>query len=198
VEQRFQFDEAYVARLRDGDATTEQHFTSYFDPLLRILFRARQLPSDRIDDLVQDTFIRVIGALRKQGGVRQPERFGAFVNSVAKNILHEFYRASRRSDPLEDSHFEIPDTTVDLDGMLITKQTKRLVAEVLEAMPERDRNLLKALFLEEKDKDEVCRSFGLDRDYLRVCVLRAKAKFRVLLEKQSGWVPFEAPAGERR
>jgi RNA polymerase sigma-70 factor (ECF subfamily) len=197
VNQFFQFDGAYVTRLHDGDPSTEEHFTTYFDPLLRIMLRARYIPADQIDDLVQDTLIRVIAAVRKEG-IRQPERFGAFVNAIAKNVLYEFYRSGRRTEPLEDSHYEIPDKAVDLDGMLITQQTKRLVADVLESLPARDRDLLKALFLEEKDKDEVCRRFGLDRDYLRVCLLRAKAKFRASLKKHQVKVAAERPVKEAR
>jgi RNA polymerase sigma-70 factor (ECF subfamily) len=37
--------------------------------------------------------------------------------------------------------------------------------------------------LEEKDKDEVCEQFGVDRDYFRVLLHRAKDKFRVLYQK---------------
>jgi RNA polymerase sigma-70 factor, ECF subfamily len=198
VEQFFQFDAAYVSRLREGDPSTEEHFTGYFDPLLRIMLRTRFIPPDRIDDLVQDTFIRVIAALRKEDGVRQPERFGAFVNSIAKNVLYEFYRSGRRTEPLEETHMKIADKAVDLDGMLITQQTKKLVADVLTSMPARDRDLLKALFLEEKEKEEVCQTFGIDRDYLRVCLLRAKVRFRVLLEKHQGRVSRETPVKDIR
>ena len=34
------------------------------------------------------------------------------------------------------------------------------------------------VFLEERDKDEICRSFSVERNYLRVLVHRAKEKFR--------------------
>ncbi len=50
-------------------------------------------------------------------------------------------------------------------------------------MPTRDRELLRAIFLQEKEKDEVCAQFGVDREYLRVLLHRAKDKFRVLYEK---------------
>jgi RNA polymerase sigma-70 factor (ECF subfamily) len=193
----FSFDQAYVERLRDGDFATQQHFVRYFQPLLRIMMRARMIPADRIDDLTQDTFIRVVSALRKEGGIRQPERFGAFVNSVCKNVLHEYYRSLRNTDPLEDSHFEIPDKAIDLEGMLVTQQLREQVHKVLAEMPARDRDLLRAIFLEEKDKDEICNAFGVDRDYLRVCVHRAKEKFRSLFEKgQQAPVPGVSVAGE--
>ncbi len=50
-------------------------------------------------------------------------------------------------------------------------------------LSEKDRQLLRAIFLEEKEKDQVCREFGVDRDYLRVLLHRAKNNFRVFYEK---------------
>jgi len=179
----FAFDKAYVERLRDGDPPTEHHFVAYFEHLLRIKLRARMLTNDKVEDLRQETFIRVIAALRREGGVRQPERFGAFVNSICNNVLLEYYRTSARNQPMEDSHLEIPDKVLDLEGMLVTKQSSERVRRILEVMPRRDRDLLRAIFLEEKDKDVVCREFGVDRDYLRVLLHRAKDKFKVLYEK---------------
>lgn len=185
----FSFDKEYVERLREGDPPTEQHFVSYFNQLLRIKLRARMLAAEIVDDLRQETFIRVINAVRTSGGVRQPERFGAFVNSICNNVLLEFYRSSSRSKPLEDSHLEIPDKVLDLEGMLVSKQSKERVRQVLEELPGRDRDLLRAFFLDEKDKDEVCQQFGVDRDYLRVLLHRAKDRFKLLYQKELNVIP---------
>ena len=179
----FAFDKGYVERLRDGDGPTEHHFVAYFEQLLRIKLRARTLTSDKVEDLRQETFIRVIAALRREGGVRQPERFGAFVNSICNNVLLEHYRSSARNQPMEDVHFEIPDKVLDLEGMLVTKQAAERVRQILQEMPQRDRDVLRAMFLEDKEKDEICREFGVDRDYLRVLLHRAKDKFKALYEK---------------
>jgi RNA polymerase sigma-70 factor, ECF subfamily len=179
----FTFDKAYVERLREGDPSTEQHFVAYFEQLLRIKLRSRLLPSDKVEDLRQETFIRVIANLRKDGGIRQPERFGAFVNSICNHVLQEFYRSSAKNHPMEDAHMEIPDKVLDLEGMLVTKQSAEQVRRILDAMSKRDRELLRAIFLEEKEKDTVCRELGVDREYLRVLVHRAKDKFKALYEK---------------
>jgi RNA polymerase sigma-70 factor (ECF subfamily) len=179
----FTFDKAYVERLREGDSSTEQHFVAYFNQLLRIKLRSRTLTSDRVDDLQQETYIRVIAALRKDGGIRQPERFGAFVNSICNNVLLEYYRSSARNQPMEDAHMDIPDKVLDLEGMLITKQSAEHVRRILDGMPKRDRELLRAIFLEEKEKDTVCQELGVDREYLRVLMHRAKDKFKALYEK---------------
>jgi RNA polymerase sigma-70 factor (ECF subfamily) len=178
----FSFDKAYVERLRDGDPSTEEHFVAYFEQLLRIKLRSRMLTSEKVEDLRQETFIRVIAIVRRDG-VRQPERFGAFVNSICNNVLLEHYRSSAKNQPLEDAHMEIPDKILDLDGMLVTKESAVRVRRILDGMPKRDRDLLRAVFLEEKDKDSVCRELGVDREYLRVLVHRAKDKFKALYEK---------------
>ena len=179
----FTFDKAYVERLRAGDPSTEQHFVAYFEQLLRIKLRSRTLTSDKVEDLQQETFIRVIAAVRRDGGVRQPERFGAFVNSICNNVLLEYYRSSAKNQPMEEAHMEMPDKVLDLEGMLVTKQSAEQVRHILNGMPKRDRELLRAIFLEEKEKDSVCRELGVDREYLRVLVHRAKDKFRALYEK---------------
>jgi len=178
----FTFDKAYVQLLRQGDPVTEQHFVAYFEQLLRIKLRSRMLTTDKVEDLRQETFIRVIAAVRKDG-VRQPERFGAFVNSICNNVLLEYYRSSATNHSIEDSHLEIPDKVLDLEAMLVTKQSSERVRRILDEMPWRDRDLLRAIFLEEKEKDAICRQFGVDRDYLRVLLHRAKDKFKVLYEK---------------
>jgi RNA polymerase sigma-70 factor, ECF subfamily len=180
----FTFDGEYVERLRQGDPLTEQHFVVYFGQLLRIKLRSRWLTSDVVEDLSQETFIRVIATVRKDGGIRQPERFGAFVNSICNNVLQEHYRSSgKNQQPMEDAHMDIPDKVLDLEGMLATKQSAEQVRRILGAMPKRDRDLLRAIFLEDKEKDTICREFGVDREYLRVLVYRAKDKFKALYEK---------------
>ena len=189
----FTFDNAYVERLREGDPSTEQHFVAYFGQLLHIKLRSRPLTSDKVDDLRQETFIRVIAALRREGGVRQPERFGAFVNSICNNVLLEYYRSSAKNQPMEDAHMDIPDKVLNLEGMLVTKESAEHVRRILDGMPKRDRDLLRAIFLEEKEKDVVCREMGVDREYLRVLVYRAKDKFKALYEKGQMGIVQRAP-----
>jgi RNA polymerase sigma-70 factor (ECF subfamily) len=149
----YTFDKPYVDRLRDGEPSTEQHFVTYFGEILGIMLRARFLPPERVDDIRQETLTRVIAILRRDGGVRQPERFGAFVNSICKNVLRENARDWHRTQTLQQDHLEIPDKVIDLERALISEETKKQVREILDDMKKRDRELLGAIFLQEKDKD---------------------------------------------
>jgi RNA polymerase sigma-70 factor, ECF subfamily len=175
----FAFDKDYVERLRIGDPSTEAHFVAYFNQLLRILLRARLLPPDKVEDVTQETFRRVLVAVRSEGAIRQPERFGAFVNSICKNALHERERVGKRNEPLDDAHYDLPDHAPDAHSTLVTQESREQVRQILAAMPAKDRDLLRELFFLEKDKDQICRERGVDRQYLRVLLHRAKTRFRV-------------------
>ena len=195
----FAFNKDYVEQLRNGNPATERHFSVYFEKLLQIKLRARGIGSDKVDDLKQDTFIRVIASVRKEGGVRQPERFGAFVNSTCNNVLLEYYRSLGKNQQMDDTHEEIPDKMTNLEGMMVSKQCSEQVRNILLGLPARDRELLRAVFLEEKDKDTVCRDFGVDRNYLRVLLHRAKDKFKAVYEKeQFGSLPQRTGFGNSR
>jgi RNA polymerase sigma-70 factor (ECF subfamily) len=182
----FDFNESYLERLRDRDFPTEQHFFKYFSELLLIKLRSRVRSTQAVEDIQQETFLRVLKTLRAEAGIRSAERFGAFVNSVCNNVLLEFYRSSGRSDQLDENASDPPDRTIDLDGMLATNQTREQVKKVLDQLAEKDRRLLRAFFLEEQDKDEICREFGVDRDYLRVLLHRAKQNFKAYYVGQPG------------
>lgn len=194
----FQFDKAYVDRLREGDPQTEQHFVSYFRQILNIMLRARYLSPERVDDVRQETLARVIATLRREGGIRQPERFGAFVNSVCKNVLRENARDWQRTQPIQPDQLEVPDKIVNLEDALITQETKEKVREILNEMKQRDRDLLRAIFLEEKGKDEICKEFGVDREYLRVLLHRAKERFRSTFRQGLGGLPRRTAPGAIR
>jgi RNA polymerase sigma-70 factor (ECF subfamily) len=182
----FDFNDGYLERLRGRDFPTEQHFFKYFSELLQIKLRTRVRSAQAVEDIQQETFLRVLKTLRAEAGIRSADRFGAFVNSVCNNVLLEYYRSSGRSDQLDENWSDPPDRTIDLDGALATRETREHVRKVLDQLPEKDRRLLRDVFLEEKSKDEVCREFGVDRDYLRVLLHRAKQSFKAYYLDQPG------------
>ena len=180
------FDDAYVERLRAGDFRTQEHFGAYFSALIHVKLRSRLQSREAIEDVRQETFTRFYVALR-EGKLLHPERLGSFVNSVCNNVLLEHYRTNARASSLDDDdQKELPSPAMNLVDVLVAKETEKKVREILEQLPERDRRLLRDVFLEERDKDEVCRDFGVDREYLRVLLHRAKQSFKSLYKKNMG------------
>ena len=179
------FDASYVSKLRAGDAPTEQHFIAYFSELMLLKLRPRLRMPEQIEDVKQETFSRTLSLIRSEGGLRHAERLGPLVNSICNNVLMEQYRVSNRAETLEDEVAErLVEATPDALSKVISEDTRNLVRNVLASMNERDRSLLRAVFLEERDKDEVCTELGVDRDYLRVLLHRAKGSFRTVYSKR--------------
>ncbi len=173
------FDEPYVERLRAGDPRTQEHFVAYFSELIQLKVRARLRTVQAMEDVKQETFARVLTKLRTPNGIRSPERLGSFVNSICNNVLLEQYRENHRTISIEnESDQDFPDHDTDVEREVADREMEQKVREILDEMPERDRRILRAIFLEERDKDEVCREFGVARDYLRVLLHRAKKVFK--------------------
>lgn len=194
--QLHSFDAGYVESLCQGDRQTQEHFVEYFSALLRVKLRSRLQSRHAIDDVCQETFARVFAVLRRDGGLKEPERLGAFVNSVCNNVLFETYRVSCRVESLDDEGRPEPLAAgPDALAIVVARQIKEKVREILLDLPPRDRFLLKAVFLEQRDREEVCREFGVDREYLRVLLHRAKQEFKSeYMKRFGGPVPLDAGA----
>jgi RNA polymerase sigma-70 factor, ECF subfamily len=182
------FDSAYVERLRAGDRATEDHFIAYFGELIDLKLRSRLASRQAIEDVKQETFARCLQLLRSAGGVRNAERLGPLVNSICNHVLSEHFRTNSRTEALDDQPADRfiahePDALT----RVITDDTRRMVRQVLEKLPKRDQTILRAVFLEEREKDDLCREIGVTRDYIRVLLHRAKQSFReVYMERTAG------------
>ena len=176
--QLYSFDDDYVRRLREGDRWTEEHFLRYFNELLLIKLRSRLPSMSAVDDVRQEVFVRVFRTLRSLEGIRDGRKLGSFVNSVCNNVLSESFRSREGRESAIGEQSDVADDALSAEEALVTGETKTQVLRVLDQLDSRDAKLLRSVFLEERDKDEICREYGVDRDYLRVLLHRAKEKFR--------------------
>jgi RNA polymerase sigma-70 factor (ECF subfamily) len=180
------FDQAYLDRLRAGDPSTQEHFCAYFSQLIQIKLRPRLKSPEAIEDIRQETFARFFRNLR-DGKILQPESLGSFVNSTCNNVLREHYRGGGRDSSLDDEEQpDFPAKGPSPLGILSAKEIEQNVRVVLDQLSERDRRLLREIFFEERDKDEVCRDFGVSRDYLRLLLHRAKQSFKSTYMRNRG------------
>lgn len=175
---RHAFDEDYVRRLTAGDPETEEHFTRYFGDLLTLKLRGRLRSAALIEDARQETFVRVLSTLRRKGGLATAESLGAFVNSVCNNVLFEAYRSESRLIALPPDAPEPADASPSVESRLATQDERDRVRRVIADLPEKDKDLLRWLFFEDRDKDDICRELKIDRQYLRVLLHRTKRRFK--------------------
>ncbi len=179
--ERQSFDQQYLDRLAQGESETCVHFAQYFTKLLVMKLRAKFNSPCQAEDAAQETLLRVLKHLRDKGGIEFPERLGAFVHSVCDHVVLEFYRAGNRFQQIPENAPEPVSQAINAEFNCITDERKALIAKSLGQLRETDRVIIEKVFLLEQDKDEICRDLGIDRNYLRVQVHRALARFRSIL-----------------
>lgn len=127
-----------------------------------------------VEDVVQETLTRFVSAL-KDNKIHNPASTGAFLSGVCNNVILEYRRRLWRENPPET---ETPAPTPLMPPEADALELRDAVSEALRQMSDRDSELLRAFFLQEKDKDEICRSTGLSDTQFRVALFRAKDRFR--------------------
>jgi RNA polymerase sigma factor (sigma-70 family) len=173
------FDEDYLRRLRKGDSQVEQHFASYFGELIHLKLRRRVRSPQLAEDIRQETILRVLRTIREKNGLADARKLGAFVSGVCHYVTVELSRSEGRYDTSDRDFDEQVDAAQgNLDARLISEERCKQVRKILAKLEDRDRKLLRAVFLEELGSSEVCRRFQVEPDYLRVLVFRAKARFK--------------------
>lgn len=151
--------------------------------MIRLSLRYRLRSWELIEDIRQETFLRVLNFVRSERSLDRPERLGAYVHSVCINVMMELLRASTRHPPIPEDALHLADRRANPEGGVVTRERKEMVRTVLDGLSEKDRRILRAVFLEEMEKSEICDRFQVDRDYLRVLVHRAKNRFREAFDK---------------
>lgn len=127
-----------------------------------------------VDDLVQESLTRFIRAGQRHQ-IRNTEEFGAFLNGVCRNVILEYRRRVRR-EPNSDQEDVIPERGVRPDAEIL--ELRDAIDNCLAELADRDRAILRSLYLDGKDKDEICKEWNMTDAQFRVVLFRAKERFR--------------------
>jgi len=177
--ETYAFDQPYVERLAASDAETTSHFVHYFHKILVCKLRAKM--NNQAEDIAQETLYRVLVYVKKNGGIEHPERLGAFVRAVSDHVVQECYRQGSRFQQVPENTPEPVELALDAEKNCITRERKEMLRKALHQLKKSDQILLEKVFLQEQDKDAICAELKIDRNYLRVQVHRALARFRKIL-----------------
>lgn len=127
-----------------------------------------------VDDLVQESLARFFRA-EQRNQIRNTEEFGAFLNGVCRNVILEYRRRVRR-EPSIDPDMPIPDAGVRPEAEIL--EMRDSIEHGLNELAERDRLILRALYLDGREKEDICRQWGMSDAQFRVVLFRAKERFR--------------------
>lgn len=180
------FDEAYLGALRARDPNAEASLISYFSRPVQVKLRARLRSPELVQDASQETFLRVLTYFRSGKTLESPGSLPGFVYVTCNNVALELLRAHTRQDQYPERLQEPMALGADPERQMVTEERKVLVRRLLAELSDKDRTLIKRVFLDEEDKDTVCREFDVNRNYLRVLLHRARVRFKVVVSRDAG------------
>ena len=80
------------------------------------------------------------------------------------------------------------------EGLAAVREQQELVRTLLQELSEQDRLVLRRVLLEEEDKDLVCSELGVNRNYLRLLLHRARLRLREVVQRSGVEIRNEAMA----
>jgi RNA polymerase sigma-70 factor (ECF subfamily) len=140
-----------------------------------------------VEDVVQESLTRFLQALQDKK-IRNPESAGAFLSGICNHVIQEYRRRQWR-EPLIDPDSPPPElsTAPEADSV----ELRQAISIAMTQLSERDRDILRAFYLEEKNKEEICLAMGLSDGQFRVALFRAKARFRTIYHQMVKQKPPE-------
>ncbi|MFD7445044.1 sigma-70 family RNA polymerase sigma factor [Streptomyces sp. NPDC059909] len=175
---------AMIMAAQAGDQHAQDRLVAAYLPLVyNIVGRALNGHAD-VDDVVQETMLRVLGGL---DGLRSPDSFRSWLVAITMNQIRGHWRERRSGaisvgGDLEDA-YEVVDPGADFVDLTITRLglsgQRRETAEATRWLDEDDRALLSLWWLEaagELSRAEVAAALELTPQHTAVRVQRMKAQ----------------------
>jgi len=154
---------------------------------LKRFFAARVRNPFDADDLVQEVFQKTLVHFKT---IKGPEKFRAWLFSVARNTLVDHYRRSARY--VND---ELSSLAKDLEeSREVEEELSKCIRPFLKQLPDEYRQVLEAVELQDKPQKQLARDLGLSYSALKSRVQRGREMLRDLF-RQCCQYQFDARGG---
>ena len=172
-------DAAMVRRAQRGDHTAFTELVRAHHARLIAATRALVRDADAAEDISQDAFV---DAYRQLPSLKRPESFCAWLFGIARHKALNHLRAAKREVPSPVVEPPADDPPGD----------RLALREKLDRLPERDREILAARYLQDLSYAEIAETLGLTVNAVRVRCWRARQALRELLSGSDSVVEAEA------
>jgi RNA polymerase sigma-70 factor (ECF subfamily) len=180
-------DQAFVARVRMGDADAfralvERHSRALFG----LAYRMTGNESDA-EDVVQDSFLR---AYRQLGHFDERASFGSWVYRIAVNCSLDLVRARKRrselaqpaGDDREDVMAALPSSDPAPDRLALSGELRQRVTQAMGRLSQTERSAFVLRHFEGMRIEDIGRALGCQPSAAKHSVFRAVQKLRRALE----------------
>jgi RNA polymerase sigma factor (sigma-70 family) len=174
-----------VAQVKGGEDAGMEQLYKLFSRGIRY-YLCRQLGPQELEDKVHDTFLIVVNAIRR-GDLREPERLMGFVRTVVRRQVAAYIEQAvhnRREQADLETGVTVADRKQNPEQEAMIRQKSELMKSALNALSQRDRDILVRFYLHEQPQDQICKEMELTETQFRLLKSRAKAKFGEIGKKK--------------
>ena len=175
--------------VRGQDRAFEELMSRHAPPLMRYIQGMLGQDSAQVDDVFQDTWIRMIHNGDKWHG----GSFRAWLMTIAHNVVIDLFRRLKPTLSLDaetDSGEKLADSLVSAerlpDALLEGGETEAFIAEQVEALPDAQREVFLMRVVEDMSFKEIAESLGIPLNTALGRMHYAVTRLRTSLESNKG------------
>ncbi|HET7274935.1 MAG TPA: sigma-70 family RNA polymerase sigma factor [Longimicrobiaceae bacterium] len=185
-------DEQLFQRYRHGDENGFRTLVERYEPRIQGFLRKRLNDEERVQDLTQDTFLRIHRARESYDPSR---KFSTWIHTIANNLLkNEFRNRSRRRETVfselrpETSESGAPSRPVEFDSGgpdperdAYRSELRSAIDNAIEQMDEHHRIPFVMREVDDLSYEEIAEAIGIPVGTVKSRLNRARNSFRTLL-----------------
>ena len=162
----------YRAQTGDEGAFTEL-MREYYPLVYTIVIRIVDNPHDA-EEVVQDTFLN---AYRGLAQLENAAKFKSWLAEIARNCARQWVRKRRiNTISLEEVGERVLQTQDSPDERLTRQEQRELIRRTMETLPQKDRDIARAFYLEGASYDELTSTHGLSYNAIAFRLFHIKRK----------------------
>ena len=160
----------YRAQAGDEEAFADL-MREYYPLICTIVIKIVDNPHD-VEEVVQDTFFNAYRELTQLGDAM---KFKSWLAEIARNCARQWARKQRiNTVPLDEVGEGVLQTQDPPDEQLTRKEQRELIRRTMETLPQKDREIARAFYLEDASYDELTRAHGLSYNAIAFRLFRIK------------------------
>ncbi len=169
---------AQEAEFDGSPAMFESAYRQYVTPVYRYLY-LRTGSTEEAEDLTSQVFL---AALQGLPHYRQRGYFGAWLFTLARNKLADFYRSHRAQVPFDEAGGEPQAAEADLLVGIIHDEELQRVGKLVASLPEDERELVRLRFAARLGFEEIATVLGKKTSAVKMALYRLLERMEKQLE----------------
>ena len=173
-------DNTLIHRAQTGDegafaALMREHYPFVYAIVIRIVKNSHDA-----EEVVQDTFLNVYRGLAQ---LEDTAKFKSWLGEIAQNCARNWLRKQRGNtvsiDEVSEQMLQAEDSS---DERLIRQEQRELIRRTMETLPQKDREIAQAYYLDGASYDELTSTHGLSYNAIAFRLSRAKRQLTKRLQ----------------